>query len=49
MHECPECGQACDCDGEDTWFDWPSPAVEECVHDCDDDLDDDYDDEDYAA
>jgi len=21
MHECPDCGQACDCDGEDTWFD----------------------------
>lgn len=23
MHECPGCGMACDCDGEDTWFDWP--------------------------
>lgn len=23
MHECPDCGQAGDCDGEDTWFDYP--------------------------
>lgn len=30
MHECPDCGQACDCDGEDTWFD----EVEECDCDC---------------
>lgn len=20
MHECPECGQACDCDGDDTFM-----------------------------
>lgn len=23
MHECPWCGMACDCDGEDTWLDAP--------------------------
>lgn len=23
MHECPECMQACDCDGDDTWMDAP--------------------------
>ena len=40
MHECPECGQVCDCDGEDTWYE----NVTACVHDCDDqDFDDDYD------
>lgn len=43
MHECPECGQACDCDNEDTWFDSPV----DCLHDCEDldsleDPDDDY-------
>jgi hypothetical protein len=21
VHECERCYQACDCDGEDTWFD----------------------------
>lgn len=32
MHECHECGQACDCDGEDTWFDnYPG-----CICDCED-------------
>lgn len=36
MHECPECGQACDCDGEDTWMDY----VTDCVHECDPDYDD---------
>ena len=33
MHECPECGQACDCDGEDLWHDWDSDEVEECICD----------------
>jgi hypothetical protein len=28
MHECPDCGMACDCDGEDTWIDAP----DECEH-----------------
>ena len=41
MHDCPDCGQACACDGEDTWND---EASEDCVHDCDpqDIEDDDY-------
>ena len=29
MHECPECGFACDCDGEDLWQ--PAPAICECA------------------
>ena len=32
MHECPDCGQVCDCDGEDTWYDWDSSEVEDCSH-----------------
>ena len=38
MHECPECGQACDCDMEDTWIESP----DDCSHDCEpfDDEDD---------
>lgn len=31
MHECPDCGQACDCDGEDTWFD---ECPDNCECDC---------------
>jgi len=46
MHECPECGQACDCDGEDTWIGWPANI--ECSHDCEDEWRDESDfDEDY--
>lgn len=30
MHECPECGSACDCDGEDH----EQPAPNDCSHDC---------------
>ena len=41
MHECPECGQACDCDGEDTWFDFPYNL--DCTHDCEPDSDEDMD------
>lgn len=37
MHECPECGQACDCDGEDTWN---SAASDDCICECDEDYDD---------
>ena len=40
MHECPECGQACDCDGDDIWNDY---AALFCTHDCDEDEDDDLD------
>lgn len=32
MHECPECGQVCDCDGEDTWYGWDE--IEDCNCDC---------------
>lgn len=34
MHECPSCGQACDCDGEDVWNDY---AARDCTHDCEED------------
>jgi hypothetical protein len=38
-HECPTCGQACYCDGEDTWLE---SSEDDCVHDCDpEDLRDD--------
>jgi hypothetical protein len=30
MHDCPRCGQACDCDLEDTWLDAPI----DCICDC---------------
>ena len=42
MHECPERGMACDCDGEDTWFDYPYNM--DCEHDCDAECDE-YGDE----
>lgn len=48
MHECPDCGQACDCDGEDTWYEFDE--IEECSHVCDDECDnDDLFDEDLDA
>lgn len=34
MHECPWCGQACDCDGEDTWLNPP----EDCRCPCEEDI-----------
>jgi len=37
MHDCPNCGQACDCDGEDTWND---AASFDCEHDCEEEDDD---------
>lgn len=39
MHDCPDCGQVCDCDGEDHYQSPPR----NCTHDCDnhDDLEDD--------
>jgi hypothetical protein len=30
MHECPVCGQACDCDGDDLWCDAPDDCSCEC-------------------
>jgi hypothetical protein len=45
MHDCPECGQACDCDGEDTYFDdWETYL--NCTHVCGPEYDDGFDDED---
>lgn len=54
MHECPNCGQACDCIGDDTWDD---TEAEECQCECewlednedgwDDDNEDEYDASDW--
>lgn len=44
MHACPECGMACDCDGEDLWHDWPFNL--DCTHECEDEDDDLYLDDD---
>lgn len=38
MHECPECGQACDCCGDDTWDNSEAAC---CEHECDDEYDED--------
>ena len=46
MHDCPECGQACDCDGEDTWNSGPWVYLH-CQHDCDPEEDDFFDDDEY--
>ena len=44
MHSCPECGQACACDGEDTWFE----NYLSCEHYCDPDAEYDSDDDHQA-
>jgi hypothetical protein len=41
MHECPQCGQACACDGEDTWFD---EAPDDCECECEDLDNEDFED-----
>lgn len=46
MHECPECNQTCDCDGEDTWNDFDSSDVENCVHECEDMDEDEFENDD---
>lgn len=46
MHECQNCGQVCDCDGDDT-FDAGFP-VEECECDCEE-VDNDYPDDDPVS
>jgi hypothetical protein len=38
MHDCPNCGMACDCDLEDTWLEAP----DDCCHECESLDDDDY-------
>ena len=43
MHDCPECFQACDCDGEDTWLESESDF---CNHECEPDEDDGLEEED---
>lgn len=40
MHDCPDCGETCDCDSEDTWFD----DYDDCEHVCEPD-DDEYEKE----
>lgn len=47
MHECPDCGQACDCDGEDVWTDYNRNCAHICKEDDDDFYDDDFFDDDY--
>ena len=39
MHDCPDCGQACDCDQEDTWWD---EVPDDCGHECDPDREDEF-------
>lgn len=34
MHYCPECGEDCDCDGEDIWKYLDSLAASLCTHNC---------------
>ena len=34
MHECPNCNQVCDCDGDDLW----RTAPMNCQCDCEEDL-----------
>lgn len=41
MHNCQFCGQACDCDGEDTWLTQPDDCKCPCY---DEEEDEDYDD-----
>ncbi len=42
MHECPNCGMICDCDGDDLFSE--TPPID-CQCDCEDEFDDedDYD------
>lgn len=45
MHDCPECGEACDCDGEDHG----QSAPEDCGHDCEPEEELEGMDEEYLA
>ena len=42
MHECPDCGQVCDCDGENVWSDAGAADCRCVCAEYDDDLDQDY-------
>lgn len=44
MHECPECGEVCDCDGEDLWYDDDMQTYINCIHVCDYGEDDEVND-----
>ena len=46
MHDCPDCGAACDCDGEDHMQDAPWDCTHECEHDEDDK---EWDDDDWEG
>jgi hypothetical protein len=46
MHECPNCGQACDCIGDDTWNDLEALECECQCEFLEDNMDDDFYDED---
>lgn len=43
MHECPFCGDVCDCDMDDTWG---LPVPDDCPHVC---PEDDWDDEEFVT
>lgn len=45
MHECPICGQACDCDGEDIWNE-DAQTIINCTHYIEFGCDDPEDEED---
>jgi hypothetical protein len=48
MHECPDCGQACDCVGDDVWDD---SEAQRCTCECDEGpyaLPDEFDDDDQC-
>lgn len=44
MHECPFCGQACNCDGEDTWLNPPDHCQCECLDEYDEENDEEWND-----
>lgn len=39
-HDCPDCGQACYCDGDDVFMD----DYPECIHECAEEPPDSFDD-----
>lgn len=41
MHECPWCGQVCDCDVEDTWLEAPDDCMCGCGGPYEDRIEDD--------
>ena len=47
MHDCPQCGQACDCDGDDTYCMSNEWVWENCEHDCGPEDDDDLSESEY--